>query len=321
MNIYICYHFTQGLHNDALIIKQSLKNYTVYLESYNEIDIYQNNPNNIVKDHIVIFLEHINPNYIVSKRIIFFPNYEYLTKSDIKYMNSNVDLVCCKTYCTKYYLEYVIKVNKEKIVYTGFSSRNKYKKIDETKYGFLHVKGVSNKKNTEILINTWLQHPEWPVLHIIQQFDYSIESDIVMNNITITQRKLDEDELMKIMNTYTFHICPSLCEGFGHYISEGLSCGAVVITNNCAPMNELVNTNTGVLINCIVHKTDVKVLECKITNAIIEKTINKILLLENNVLSEIKKNAKSSFHINLKTFTNKINIVMSFIYNDVILNF
>ena len=121
------------------------------------------------------------------------------------------------------------------------------------------------------------------------------------------------------MNTYTFHICPSLCEGFGHYISEGLSCGAVVITNNCAPMNELVNCNNGILIkNCIIHETEMKILECKITESSIENVIEQSILLDGIEMNKLKENAESSFQTNLKNFDCNINIVLTFICNNTI---
>ena len=36
------------------------------------------------------------------------------------------------------------------------------------------------------------------------------------------------------------HICPSAREGFGHYINEARSVGAVVLTIDAAPMSEFV---------------------------------------------------------------------------------
>ena len=56
MDIYICYHYTQGLHNDALVLKDALNEHKVHLESYNELDLFKKNPNSIVKNQIVIFL-------------------------------------------------------------------------------------------------------------------------------------------------------------------------------------------------------------------------------------------------------------------------
>ena len=319
MDIYICYHYTQGLHNDALILKESLSEYKVHLESYNEINIYQDKPNSLVENHIVIFLEHINKNYINCKRILFFPNYEHLSKSDVQYMNSNIDLVCCKTLCTKKYIINILKIDERKVIYTGFSSKNKHIPTEVKKKAFLHVKGVSNKKNTEILLNTWLKHPEWPILHIVQQYDYSIYSDIIMDNVIITQRRLDEGELTELMNNYTYHICPSVCEGFGHYISEGLSCAAVVITNNSEPMNEIVNHDNGILIdNCNIYETKMKIIECKVTDKMLEEVVQQAISLDKDHINSLAENAQRSFHNNLKNFNCKINIIVSFIYNDVI---
>lgn len=36
------------------------------------------------------------------------------------------------------------------------------------------------------------------------------------------------------------HVCPSSREGFGHYINEARSVGALVVTIAAGPMNELV---------------------------------------------------------------------------------
>jgi len=44
------------------------------------------------------------------------------------------------------------------------------------------------------------------------------------------------------------HVCPSMVEGWGHYIDEGRRTGAVVITLDAAPMNELIDASCGVLV-------------------------------------------------------------------------
>jgi glycosyltransferase involved in cell wall biosynthesis len=43
-------------------------------------------------------------------------------------------------------------------------------------------------------------------------------------------------------------VIPSQAEGYGHVIGEAMSCGAVVVTTDAPPMNELVTSDRGVLI-------------------------------------------------------------------------
>ena len=63
----------------------------------------------------------------------------------------------------------------------------------------------------------------------------------VTHNITMYQYTLSDEALKELMNTCAYHACPSFVEGFGHYIHEGQSTGATIITTHGCPMNELVS--------------------------------------------------------------------------------
>ena len=67
-------------------------------------------------------------------------------------------------------------------------------------------------------------------------------------NIVHLTGHLDDAELRRLQNSHAFHVCPSEAEGFGHVLMEGLSAGAVLLTTDGAPMNELVTPGRGVLI-------------------------------------------------------------------------
>jgi glycosyltransferase involved in cell wall biosynthesis len=54
--------------------------------------------------------------------------------------------------------------------------------------------------------------------------------------------------LAGLQRSHAIHLCPSESEGFGHTIVEGLSAGAVVVTVDAPPMNELVTPETGILL-------------------------------------------------------------------------
>jgi glycosyltransferase involved in cell wall biosynthesis len=51
-----------------------------------------------------------------------------------------------------------------------------------------------------------------------------------------------------LQNGAVFHLCTSETEGWGHYIPEAMSVGAVVIATDVAPMNEQVTPDRGLLI-------------------------------------------------------------------------
>lgn len=138
---------------------------------------------------------------------------------------------------------------------------------------FLHLAGWSPFKHTHVIVEAWAKHPEWPklVLRAIKpDLCLWIERAVGMRekpnhhaprssprataamwplaNVdykcgaeTVENRKL-------LQNQIGLHLSPSEIEGFGHYINEARSAGALVLTSNVAPMNELVDSSSGVLV-------------------------------------------------------------------------
>jgi glycosyltransferase involved in cell wall biosynthesis len=59
---------------------------------------------------------------------------------------------------------------------------------------------------------------------------------------------IDAPRLRDMQGSAFMHVCPSVREGFGHYINEGRAVGALVVTTDHPPMNELVQPQTGLLV-------------------------------------------------------------------------
>src|SRR5690606_34092893 len=68
-------------------------------------------------------------------------------------------------------------------------------------------------------------------------------------NIRHLLERVDDATLRTLQNSNAIHLCPSEAEGFGHCIAEAMSCGAVTLTTDAPPMNELITPERGVLVN------------------------------------------------------------------------
>ena len=78
------------------------------------------------------------------------------------------------------------------------------------------------------------------------------EPDIQAHNILRLTGFLDDPALRVLQNSHLFHVCLSQTEGWGHSIVEAMSTGAVTLTVDAPPMNELVDSTRGLLVPCVV---------------------------------------------------------------------
>lgn len=145
------------------------------------------------------------------------------------------DIILCKTKeAERIYRE----LSSHLVLFMGFTCTDRYQEsVLKDYHTCFHLAGKSMQKGTGTVVKAWLQNPHWPHLTLAKYKASRYEN---RDNITYLYGYLPFDELTLLQNQCGIHLCPSETEGFGHYIMEALSCGAVVVTTNGPPMNEFI---------------------------------------------------------------------------------
>lgn len=191
----------------------------------------------------VLMEEHITPAFLNDARCrVLLPHPEWFLPRDLAQL-SRIDLVLAKTRET----QRIFAAQGCCTVCIGFTSNDRLDASVPRERAFFHLAGSSRTKNTEPLLALWRRHPEWPRLTVVQH-PKEATPGAPAGNIDHRIGRLDDDELQRLQNAHRFHLCPSETEGFGHYIVEAMSVGAVVITLDAPPMNELITPERGMLV-------------------------------------------------------------------------
>ena len=194
---------------------------------------------------INIFLEHIVPYAMhCAKEQWVFPNSEWWYSTWDRHLPYFAKILCKTRDCYEIWSKKVPPAN---LVYTGFESNDYYRPEIVRLPVFLHLAGLSVSKNTQAVAEAWRKYAlPYPLL-VVSQRDEIARHCQGIKNVTLVAR-LSHEEVIAKMNECTFHLNPSMYEGFGHYIHEALSCGGVVITTDAPPMNSFAGIRRELLI-------------------------------------------------------------------------
>ncbi|MBD8881754.1 glycosyltransferase [Rhodanobacter sp. 7MK24] len=190
-----------------------------------------------------IMFEHLWPLHLPLARCnIALPNPEWFDARDQLHLR-RIDHVWAKTrHAEQRFRELGCAVR-----WVGFASEDAAVPGHVQQRTFFHLAGGSRTKGSEELVALWLQHPEWPVLTLVRHGGLS-EPATRPTNLQVVDEYLDLDRLRALQNTHAFHLCPSKTEGYGHYLCEAMSAGAITVTTDAEPMNELVQPDRGLLV-------------------------------------------------------------------------
>ncbi|KAF1782625.1 hypothetical protein GQ600_9353 [Phytophthora cactorum] len=190
----------------------------------------------------MIFFNHywdgvpLMPRWPKDKPIYLMPNIEMFELTPAHYWK--VDVVLCKTQ-------------------ECYDRVTRWPK-DFSDIKFIHTAGTSSAKGTRELLECWIFVPGLPQLDVYiddKPFNLLFKEKLKMylkfsrSPVNVHVGLVERSKFTKLTADTTFFMCPSVSEGYGHYINQARAAGAVVVTTDLSPMNELITANeTGFLI-------------------------------------------------------------------------
>lgn len=253
-----------------------------------------------------IFIEHVFEHAILTqyKRKILVPNPEWYTSKVKLISGTHVSEIWHKTSFGMSIFEKLHPDKKHGLI--GFTSFDLDATVsDYSQFG--HFSGKSKTRHTQELMDIWLQEPELPTLNV-QFYDKGPEIPewIRLRNLNIRMGFMAPKELRNIFTQTGIHLCTSQMEGFGHYINEARSIGALIIALDAPPMNELIDAQSGILVKTdkyLSHNHGVKFIASKDA---IHAAIKTALGLSETEKFTLGQNAKARYFSEREKFLHAI---------------
>lgn len=289
-----------GLQADVAILTELLEKEGHYVHFH---DIWQQPERTF---QVNLFVELLSYDWIkAGKKNLILPNPECFPDFLSRHLE-HTETILCKTR-SSYLYSFQEWPKRE---FLGFTSRDLYDPSVEKDYtSCLHVMGKSRMKGTEILLKAWEQHPDLPPLTIVSSLPDFYPAKKMPKGVEWIDRYMEEEELKQLMNQKGLHLCPSIAEGWGHYIHEGMSTEAVVITTQGPPMNEFIDESCGALILLREHDPCALLnrgLACFVSPESIADAVRSVLSKTEQEKAALGKKARERYLNNHKAFCQRL---------------
>lgn len=240
-----------------------------------------------------LMLERIRPEFARSAfHHVLIPNPEYFRPQDRAALSA-IDSVWVKTR----HAERLFSALGTTTRYIGFTSTDRRMAGITPRHAFFHGPGRSANKGTQALLRLWAAHPSWPTLTVVWRRK-RIDIGTLPANVTLIREHLSDEAYRQLQNEHRFHLCPSQTEGYGHYLVEAMSCGAVVVTLDAEPMNELVTVERGVLVSAQPVGTQDLATLYGFEDSAMEAAIERCLAMDDASASQLGQAARAWFESN-----------------------
>ncbi len=258
-----------------------------------------------------LMLEHVWLQYLSTAPInVAVPNPEWFDRHDRRFV-AQVDSVWAKTTYTRELFR-ALGCN---TTYIGFDSDDCYEGSIAKRRTYFHLAGKSTMKGTDRLLRMWQLHPEWPRLILVQHRDGGGVVPPAARNVDIRVGYRSDQELRILQNESLFHLCLSLTEGWGHYIVEAMGVGAVTITVDARPMNELVSPERGVLVPYRSTGTQGLATTYQFDEAGLEAAVARTIAMSDEDCAQLGARARSWFVDNKSSFSGRVAAALSALPN------
>jgi hypothetical protein len=249
-----------------------------------------------------IHIEHVYPQYLKYANTYssyLMVNHELIYDYDVKFFHQMILL--CKT---KAAVNFLHKLGFRNTRYIGFMTDILLPariRLNPPKI-YVHFAGSSPLKQTSVVIKAFqsLQindavlfitsrplNAKFPPLNSTGRGLFmGIACNMIGKNIYFSEY-LNTDDLNKIRMNADTYVCPSLAEGWGHYLVEGIKLKKLVITTDAPPMNEF-KTIT------VKYSKQVKIRDIMHNHWIIPECIGYVIEPE-----DLKKTILYSHHLSL----------------------
>lgn len=248
-----------------------------------------------------LFLEHVRREDLpFARRNFLIPNPEWCLPKDVELL-PRVTGVLLKTR----HAQPIFAGLDCRTAAIGFASVDRLDTTVPRERTFFHLAGRSTNKGTERLLALWRRHPEWPRLTVIQNPRTAMPGAPAAN-IAHRIDYIDDTELQRLQNASAFHVCCSETEGFGHYIGEAMGVGAVVLTTDAPPMNELVTPECGVLVAYDSTGTQHLATTYHFSDTALEAAVQRCIAMDDAEREALGRNARAWFEHNNMGFPARV---------------
>jgi glycosyltransferase involved in cell wall biosynthesis len=120
--------------------------------------------------------------------------------------------------------------------------------VSKSREHFLSRVGMSQHRGAQILVDTWRDQPDWPLLKLV--IHPSRQPANKPANVEYIDVFRSREGFAELAASSLYHIYLTETEGFGHSIVEALGYGSIVMVNDAPPMNEVLDEDCGIMVEC-----------------------------------------------------------------------